>query len=157
VISDILSAALAEIERYQTAPAFAGCYGAPTLAAQIETVKLAIRDVLRVLDTPPLCPPVEETCPMMVTTARPREGPHLDSISTALGEAFSDIDGMADEVRGYADENLLAARSARSSAAWITLARALEEARVAVTLAQDALEALHDLEGDPDDEAEVES
>lgn len=54
MISDILSDALAEIERYQTDPVFAPAYADPEIRARIETVKAAMRELQGILDTPPV-------------------------------------------------------------------------------------------------------
>jgi len=49
MISDVLSEAIAQIERYQADPGCASIYAEPSLKAQIEDVKRAMRSLRAVL------------------------------------------------------------------------------------------------------------
>jgi hypothetical protein len=71
MLSDVLSDALAEIERYRTDTVFAGCYADPALSAKLDAMTGLMEEVLRELDTPP----------------SPLGGPAIEAVEPSTGPA----------------------------------------------------------------------
>jgi hypothetical protein len=88
-------------------------------------------------------------CPTAAATGpADAEVPNLDVMAKTLGQCEGDLDGIADEVREYVESRSVESARSRQGWAWRQLANALDRARRATLLAQDALEHLQGVDAD---------